>query len=307
VRGDLASAQRLVPHFLKLAQSNDDAKVRLIAHAALETWSFWRGHSGAVVLHHERAAALVDVQDPRRQHEALMRDYGFEGLLYPALYYAWFQLIHGAWETARRVWTDSVRVAEATLDPYALTGALGFGAAMHHDAGELGAALDLATRVEEIAVKHGFPFWLAVAMVVRGRSVFARGETDAGLGRINEGLGLFRAIGAKTPYPYYLSYLVEALLEAGRLDEALHAVDEALAMTKKNVDRCFRPELYRLKAEAMAKLGDPAAAGWFYRYARALSRAQYAHMFELKTAAGAGPAAGDGRRRKRAPTAELEV
>jgi tetratricopeptide (TPR) repeat protein len=180
---------------------------------------------------------------------------------------------------------------------------------MHHDAGELGAALDLATRVEEIAIKHGFPFWLAVAMVVRGRSAFARGEVDAGLGRINEGLGLFRAIGAKTPYPYYLSYLVEALLEAGRIDEAVRAVDEALAMTKRNVDRCFRPELFRLKGEAMARIGDAAAARWCYRLARALSRVQYARLFELKTAAepGSGPPAGEGRRRKRAPTVELEV
>jgi class 3 adenylate cyclase/tetratricopeptide (TPR) repeat protein len=306
VRGDLGSSRRLVPHFLKLAAEASDRSERLVAHAALETWSFWRGEYGTVMLHHDRAAALIDVRNAKQQHEALLRDYGFEGLLYPALYFSWFQLIAGRWQSARRIWNETVRLAETIADPYVMVGALGFGAAMHHDAGDLAASMELANRVEVLSSQNGsFMFWMAVAMVIHGRALVARADADAGIARINEGLALFRAIGAKTPYPYYQSYLAEALLEVGRLDEALAVLDEALAMTKRNVDRAFRPELARLKAVALARKGDAAAAGWFHRLAGALSRKQHARMFELKAAADV--ASGEWPRAVRRPVPELEV
>ncbi len=58
--------------------------------------------------------------------------------------------------------------------------------------------------------------------------------------------------GIRVIYPYYSSYLAEALLLAGRTGEALELLDQGIEMSHENLDSFYEPELLRLRAEGLA-------------------------------------------------------
>jgi tetratricopeptide (TPR) repeat protein len=91
-------------------------------------------------------------------------------------------------------------------------------------------------------------------------------------------------IGDNSIYTYYLSYLANADLRGGRLNEAAEVLDEALALAKKHVVRFCEPELLRLLGEVRLAQGQPGAARDCFTSALDLSREQGARLYELRTA-----------------------
>jgi pentatricopeptide repeat protein len=56
-------------------------------------------------------------------------------------------------------------------------------------------------------------------------------------------------MGVELQGPYCLALLAEAYVKAGRIEEGLSVLDEALTMVNKNGERWWEAELYRLKGE----------------------------------------------------------
>lgn len=273
VRSQYEPTSRLVRHFERMAHS-EDGGVRLVCHACLGNWHFYRGNYRAAHGHLERAAALCDRATPRRQHDQLLRDHGFEGVLYGPLYLAWCLAIQGQPERAQEHWQGSIELAERIGDPYATAMAQAFGAVIFHTLGDVQRVRELADQVREVSSRKGFPFWLATASAASGWAMTMSGQADQGIPRIQEGLQLLRTIGAKMPYPYYLSYLVEAHLVVGQLDDAEAALEEAFQMSASNIDCNHEPELLRLKAIVATRRGDNEEALGLLRRACHLAAAQ---------------------------------
>jgi class 3 adenylate cyclase/tetratricopeptide (TPR) repeat protein len=291
VRNDPAAVGLLVPHFERLGQSRD-RQAALIAGAVLGTYHFWSGQYDRSLESMRGAMALCDPQDPKREHEALMREHGFEGRLYPALYLAWCHLLMGRGDTARRLLAESLTLADLIGDAYVVVGAQTFGAAVHHDLGDLDAARVLAERARATAVDRGFPFWQACAQVIVGRTMVrpgeSRDESPAGLALIDDGLALFRLTGAKLPFAYYASYRAEACMALGQTQQALETLDEVLALTAAAVERNYQPELLRLKGEALLAHGDHETAEELFRRSAAECHAQGAYLLKARAATSLG-------------------
>jgi class 3 adenylate cyclase/tetratricopeptide (TPR) repeat protein len=284
VRGDVASVELMLPDLQRFSQSKGDSTLSLAAHAALGTWAFWRGDYARVKEHYAATCRFYDADQAKTKHEQLFREHGFEGLLYPHLYFAWSQGIVGDVEGAFRTWQGAAALGESIADPYVTVGVLAFGAAMNHDLGDLDLAHKLASRLHDLATEKGFLFWLAIAQVVIGHAMAAGDSAIAGIEKIEQGLTLFRNIGAKTPYAYYSSYLGEAYLAAGRSAQAIEVLEGALGMARTNVDRNYEPEILRLLGEARHGLDEVDAARSNFLGALDLARAQGARLFELRTA-----------------------
>jgi predicted ATPase len=92
------------------------------------------------------------------------------------------------------------------------------------------------------------------------------------------------AVGVR--YAMFLGWLAEALGSAGRAEEGISAVDEALRRSERNEERWCFPELLRIRGELMLLQKEPSIAATEDNLSQALSWAsrQGALSWELRCA-----------------------
>ena len=78
--------------------------------------------------------------------------------------------------------------------------------------------------------------------------------------------------------------MAEALSAAGRVDEGLRALDEALEAINRTDERFCEAELYRIKGELLARHDNSEAAVECLRRAIEIARTQHAKGLELRAA-----------------------
>jgi tetratricopeptide (TPR) repeat protein len=104
------------------------------------------------------------------------------------------------------------------------------------------------------------------------------------VGQLEQGLMMFRAIGSSLVYPYFLTYLVEAHLAAGRTQEGLKRVDEALGIANEGLNVSFISEMRRLKGHLLLAAGARREAENHFQLALATTRASGANLLALRAA-----------------------
>ena len=97
--------------------------------------------------------------------------------------------------------------------------------------------------------------------------------------------GILRAAGARLRLPYYLALLAQVYGKAGRADEGLAAIDEALAAARAHNERWWDAELHRLRGELLLAQGAEAreVEAALLR-ALEIARTQQARSLELRAA-----------------------
>jgi len=113
-----------------------------------------------------------------------------------------------------------------------------------------------------------------------------QGQAQEGIEQITQGLGAYRATGARTTQPYLLALLAEAYGTTGEPETGLTVVTEALTHADKNGERWYEPELYRLKGKLLLQQSsdNQAEAEFCFHHALDLARTQQAKSFELRVA-----------------------
>jgi tetratricopeptide (TPR) repeat protein len=285
VRSDAEQCARLASHFRRIVErSGTDPLEQMAAHAALASWAYWQGDYSLAIEHAAAARDLCDRENPRKQHDRLLREFGVDCSLYGPVVLACCQLSTGMTAEARSTITDACQLAEVIDDQYASATVLSFAAAIHYELADLPRARAMAERVQTIAIAKEYYFWLAVASALLGRLLFVEGQRDAGLQSIGQGLGLLGQIGAKTSSFFYRTLMIESLIEADRAPEAVREADDALSAMETALDRQAEPELQRLRAAAHAACGDWSTARAALDRAIAVSRARGAHLYEDRAA-----------------------
>ena len=136
-----------------------------------------------------------------------------------------------------------------------------------------------------VASEHGFTLWAALGQLLQGWADVQKGEATLGIGGIRDGLA---ATEATTTYvsPLFLTLLAEALALAGKIEEALATLDNALAKAAVTGERSWDAEIHRLRGELTARLPypDPAKAEDSFRTALAIAREQGTRGYELRAA-----------------------
>jgi predicted ATPase/class 3 adenylate cyclase len=134
--------------------------------------------------------------------------------------------------------------------------------------------------------KQGFAFWIAGGGIYAGWSKVEGGDVEAGLKQLRDGLAKWRAAEAALLMPMHLVVLAEACLRAGRANDALAAVTEALAYVERSEERVFDAQVHRCYGDVLlAQAGRNAAeAEGSYRHALEIARGQNARLLELRAA-----------------------
>lgn len=194
---------------------------------------------------------------------------------------------------ARPTGTLALALAERLEHPFSLAIALSFAAMLHQGLGQAHQAAEQAEAAVALCREHEFALFLAVSTVLKGWALAERGRVSEGRGHLREGLAAYRATGAELSRPYFLALLAEACAMAGRADEGLAALAEALTLVSSTGEHWYEAELYRLKGEILlaAQPGRKTRAGMgvrvseaeaCFRQAIAIARRQEARSLELR-------------------------
>jgi len=182
-----------------------------------------------------------------------------------------------ALQRARR----ATEMAENPANFYSLAGALLQQAVVHQLRQEPQACRQCAERALEVALRQGFAYRQAVALVLRGWAIAQQGQMSDGLASLRKGLDSCRQVGAELDRPYYLAMLAEALLACGKTDEAFAAVSEAISQVRPNTMFYYEAELWRLRGVLVSPKEQAEES---LLKALELARAQQARSLELRAA-----------------------
>jgi predicted ATPase len=239
--------------------------------------------------------------------QQFVRECGYDGGLYGHAYLA-VSLWHlGFPESAEAVRLQMEPIAEATGNPYSVLLALGFGGMLACESGDAEAALVRSSRMISLATEQHIPFWLAGGNCEHGGALLLRGDAEAAIPHIKQGLDIYRAIGVRVSYSYFLRYLAEAYRVAGKTAEGLATVEEGLALCEATVARFHQADMWRLKGELLLQQGDMEAADAGLRRALEIAQQQRAKSLELRAAMSLARALRERRRLDEARTLLGEV
>jgi len=254
----------------------------VMGHRLLGGTSFLTGEFNIARQHLEQALSLYEEDEtPYRGMQILyVQDQKSTVLCYLALTLT----ILGYLDSGLRAAEDSLRHSRSLGDPHTINFSLCFLAAVLHIRRDSRQALRVATESLELAQEQGFATWIGISQMIRGASLAQNGNCADGLEAIKAGVNAHSKMAAGAYQPFGISVLIKGLIIGGRLDEALGALAQALAVGEKTGERFYLAELLRLKGEILAKKGELAEAESWLRQSIELSRQQKAKLFELRSA-----------------------
>ena len=133
-----------------------------------------------------------------------------------------------------------------------------------------------------LAIQHGFQFHMYLFQVLRGRALTEIGDVKNGTAEMIRGAAGLETLGAARPF--LIGYVAEGYLKAGKPNDGLHAVLDAIKRTDETGERWTEPDLHRIKgelllAETPARTGE---AERCFRTSIEIAVAQAAKSFQLR-------------------------
>ncbi len=250
MRGELHAAREREDQLLSLAQQQQEPALLLEAHHACWSTALSLGELSAAQAHTEQGLALYD---PQLHHSNARLFSGHDPAVCARAWGALILWLRGYPVQALRSSERALAMARELNHPFTITYSLNNAAQLDQLLREGPAAERQTEAALAVAVEGGFPYFLSWGLVLRGWALAEQGQTGEGIVRIRDGLAALRASGLELWRSYGLSLLAETCGAAGRLDEAMAALAEALAVVQVNTEHWWEAELYRLKGELLLK------------------------------------------------------
>jgi predicted ATPase len=182
----------------------------------------------------------------------------------------------------------ALSLARQQADPFCVCLALAGSSHVDDLRGETIAASKFADAMFHLAHEQGFRGFLALATALRGMALVAGGHAEEGIGQLREGLdhsaGAFEDMRTR-----FLASLAEGYGLAGRVDEGLAVLAEAMALVESTGVCFYEAELNRIKGELTLKRPQAGSnsevqeeAESFFRQAIEVARRQSAKSWELR-------------------------
>jgi class 3 adenylate cyclase/predicted ATPase len=278
--GQLDRAQDVAQDLLRLSSHRNDSTGLVLGHYSAGRNLLFAGRFASSRSHLEEAIALYDPNS----HRSLVHQIGIPPLEASKAYLGIVLVCSGFLDEGSGRSSAVIAEARALAHAPTLVSGLVLSIVALWLVGD-NAALD--ERVNELIVmanEHGFPLFRAVGTTVRGWLQTRNGNVTEGLSLLERGSRAYRATGAVLWTPYLLALVAGACDIAGRVEEALALLDEALQITDRTGELWFAAELSRHKGELMLQQGHAEAAEELYCKALSIAREQEAKLWELRAA-----------------------
>ena len=176
----------------------------------------------------EDLLAIMRDYDPAK-HRGIAFAYGVEPGVMSLCYLGWIKWFTGEHAEAQAKLNEALELSQAVGHPFSLAYAQCFSASYFQCLGNVAFARSHAESAARLAEEHSFPYWRAWAKIVEGWAIASEDDPDQGIAEIKDGLAAYVETASRLIEGYGLALLGEAEAAAGREDEALEAMNKAVA------------------------------------------------------------------------------
>jgi len=297
LRGQMNDSLEMGEKVLQMAYATDNPVLHVGAHHAIGYSYHYRGDFTKSLEHAEKGISLFNLEQERAivglfQLSSTVALHEFSGSSLWMLGYPEKGLTHIQ---------QAIALAQTLQHPPSIAFAYGIGCFAYHSARDFEWVENASAETLKLAEREVFQLWDTIALIYHGWAIAMKGRIEEGIEEIEKGLEKFRPTGTRICLPDMMTMLGEALWKAGRIEEALAALDEGIreANEPNRNEHFMEPELYRLKAEILKQCAEiedqPANAGKLFKDAEDsfqdaldLTRKQKARMLEIRVAVGLG-------------------
>jgi predicted ATPase len=292
--GELGMARDLGEQLLSLAQSTGDPGQVARAHMMQGEALYNLGDFAQAREHSERGLAAYD----RRQRRSHLSLYGNDTCTGCRIVHAQAMWCLGYPDQAAREVDELLVLAQELGHPFNLVFALYFDACVHQLRREVQIVRERTEAVLRISAEQDFALYLAWgkslhgwALAVQARGAADREQVSAGIEQMEAGIAARWAEGGVSLLTQLLALLAEVYGQAGRAEEALGQIDEALDLVSATGECFWQAELYRLRGEMLLMRGhspsgreDARDVESCFQRALDVARRQHARSWELRAA-----------------------
>ena len=144
-------------------------------------------------------------------------------------------------------------------------------------------AREHAEQALALANQYQAPYYRAWASILVSYALALEQPDEERIGRLRGSIAEFKASSARLRLPYYLSLLAHVCEKAGRVEEGLACIDEALAEARAHNERWWDAEVHRLRGELLLMHGaDASDVEAALLRAIEIARSQQARSLELR-------------------------
>jgi predicted ATPase len=278
--GDMA--RKLAQQFLALAEKQDAATPRLIAHRIMGISSLFGGEIATGRAHLDRAIALYDLTVDR----ALATRFGMDSRVASLCNRSWALWLLGYPQAALADVDRAVNAARDAGQAATLMFALVMCSWPCAWSGNDIAAERLLREAIALAEETGARNWKGLGSAFLGCVLTLRGNAAEAIDAIGSGLAINRAVGTTIWLPLIRGYLAAARADLGQFDEAGHWIGEAAARVESTKEKWAEAEIHRIAGEIALRspVPDPGRAESHFTTALAIARRQQAKSWELRSA-----------------------
>ena len=239
-------------------------------------------HLGRITEANAQFTHIIAAHDP----EQILHVQESQGSNYAAHARAW--QAHALWclgypKQAQEKGHDAIKLVQDLHQPFNQALVSAYLALLLQLCADEAVAQEYAEHALSLSIEYQAPYYRAWSDILVSYARALEQPTGERTQRLRDSIMEFKAGGARLRLPYYLSLLARLFAIAGRADEGLACIEEALAEARVHNERWWDAELHRLRGELLllqgAEVADVEAA--FLR-AIEVARLQNARSLELR-------------------------
>jgi len=209
-----------------------------------------------------------------------------QGVNYAALALAW--QAHALWclgypQQAQERGLDAIKLVQDLDQPFNQALVSAYLAMLQQLRADEAVAREHAEEALALTSKFQAPYYRAWAGILVSYALALEQPDEEPIGHLRGSITQFKASSARLRLPYYLSLLAQVCGKAGRVEEGLACIDEALAEARTHNERWWDAELHRLRGELLLMHGaDASDVEAAILRAISIARSQQAKSLELR-------------------------
>jgi class 3 adenylate cyclase/predicted ATPase len=283
-RGRIDRAGEISADLFRMARDLGDVEILVQAHHCAWATQFGLGRFEECDRHIEAGAELYD--EARHAHHRHIY-LGHDPRVCSMNFGASVQAALGYPDRAYRLIADGCAMARRLEHAPSLGNTLWRACEVFVMCGDVDAVMASASELLDLADTHGIPVPRAHALGYAGWALVRSGDAARGIARMEEGLGMLAAMGARVHATFVGGMKADALATAGRYAEGLEQLRRTLAITAETGEVSYASWLHRIRAKLLLHVDGMAASAEIeagLQQAIAIAREQGAKGWEIGAA-----------------------